>query len=96
MASINSCKERSMPKDQITMYGADWCGDCRRSERLLKELNVEYTKIDTDADVTAADKVIEINGGAKSIPVIVFSDGTHLTEPSDNDLKAKLQSLGII
>ena len=85
-----------MSKDQITMYGADWCGDCRRSERLLNELNVEYTKIDTDADVTAVDKVIEINGGAKSIPVIVFSDGTHLTEPSDNDLKAKLQALGII
>ena len=54
------------------------------------------TKIDTDADVTAVDKVIEINGGAKSIPVIVFSDGTHLTEPSDNDLKAKLVALGII
>jgi mycoredoxin len=96
MASTNSCKEQTMSKDQITMYGADWCGDCRRSERLLNELNVEYTKIDTDADVTAADKVIKINGGAKSIPVIVFSDGTHLTEPSDNDLKAKLQSLGII
>ena len=96
MASTNSCKEQTMSKDQITMYGADWCGDCRRSERLLNELNVEYTKIDTDADVTAVDKVIEINGGAKSIPVIVFSDGTHLTEPSDNDLKAKLQSLGII
>ena len=85
-----------MSKDQITMYGADWCGDCRRSKRLFEELNVEYTLIDTDSDLTAADKVIEINGGPKSIPVIVFSDGTHLTEPSDNDLKAKLQSLGII
>ena len=85
-----------MSKDQITMYGADWCGDCRRSKRLFEELNVEYTVIDTDSDLTAADKVIEINGGAKSIPVIVFCDGTHLTEPSDNDLKAKLVSLGII
>jgi glutaredoxin-like protein len=85
-----------MSKDQITMYGADWCGDCRRSSRLFEELNVEYTLIDTDSGLTAADKVIEINGGAKSIPVIVFSDGTHLTEPSDNDLKAKLVSLGII
>jgi len=28
--------------------------------------------------------------------VLVFSDGTHMTEPSDNDLKAKLTSLGII
>lgn len=78
------------------MYGADWCGDCRRSKRLFEELGVEYTLIDTDSDLTAADKVIEINGGTKSIPVIVFADGTHLTEPSDNDLKAKLQSLGII
>jgi len=85
-----------MSKDQITMYGADWCGDCRRSKRLFEELNVEYTLIDTDSDLTATDKVIEINGGAKSIPVIVFSDGTHLTEPSDNDLKAKLVALGII
>jgi glutaredoxin-like protein len=85
-----------MSKDQIVMYGADWCGDCRRSKRLLEELNVEYTLIDVDADLTAADKVIEINGGAKSIPVLVFQDGTHLTEPSDIDLKAKLQSLSII
>ena len=85
-----------MSKNQITMYGADWCGDCRRSKRLFEELNVEYTLIDVDADLSAADKVKENNGGAQSIPVIVFSDGTHLTEPSDNDLKAKLQALRII
>lgn len=80
----------------ITMYSADWCGDCRRSKRLLNELNVPYTIIDVDADESAAEKVIEINGGMKSIPVIVFDDGTHLTEPSDATLKAKLQSLGLV
>lgn len=80
----------------ITMYGADWCGDCRRSKRLLEELDVQVTHIDVESDETAAAKVQEINGGAKSIPVIVFSDGTHLTEPSDNELKAKLQALSII
>jgi glutaredoxin-like protein len=80
----------------ITMYGADWCGDCRRSKRLLEELDVQVNHIDVEADEAAAAKVQEINGGAKSIPVIVFSDGTHLTEPSDNDLKAKLTALGII
>ena len=85
-----------MSKDQITMYGADWCGDCRRSKRLLEELDVQVNHIDVEADASAAAKVIEINGGAQSIPVIVFSDGTHLTEPSDNDLKAKLQALNII
>ncbi|MEN9292737.1 MAG: hypothetical protein RJA01_664 [Actinomycetota bacterium] len=80
----------------ITMYSADWCGDCRRSKRLMDSLNVEYTIIDVEADPTASDKVIEINGGQRSIPVIVFPDGTHLTEPSDNDLKAKLEALKII
>lgn len=80
----------------ITMYSADWCGDCRRSKRLLDSLNVEYNLIDVEADVSASDKVIEINGGQRSIPVIVFPDGTHLTEPSDNELKAKLEALKII
>ena len=80
----------------ITMYGADWCGDCRRSKRLLEELDVQVNHVAVEADESAAAKVQEINGGAKSIPVIVFSDGTHLTEPSDIDLKAKLTSLGII
>lgn len=82
--------------NEITMYSADWCGDCRRSKRLMDELNVAYTIIDVEADPKAAEKVVEINGGAQSIPVIVFADGTHLTEPSDIDLKAKLTSLGII
>jgi len=80
----------------ITVYSADWCGDCRRSKRLLAKLNVEYKLIDVESDLTAADKVREINGGMQSIPVIVFDDGTHLTEPSDDALTAKLQELNII
>jgi glutaredoxin-like protein len=85
-----------MAKADITMYGAGWCVDCRRSKRLLEELDVQVTHIDVEADASAAAKVMEINGGAQSIPVLVFADGTHLTEPSDNDLKAKLQALNII
>ena len=78
------------------MYSADWCGDCRRSKRLLDSLDVKYSLIDVEADLAASDKVMEINGGMRSIPVIIFADGTHLTEPSDNMLKAKLKELAII
>lgn len=81
---------------KITMYSADWCGDCRRSKRLLDGLKVDYLLIDVEADPSAADKVIEINGGLRSIPVIVFEDGSHLTEPSDNDLKQKLVELALV
>jgi mycoredoxin len=80
----------------IIMYGAEWCGDCRRSKRFLNANNVEYTYIDVEADESASEKVIAINGGQRSIPVILFEDGTHMTEPSDNDLKAKLESLSIL
>lgn len=81
---------------KITMYSADWCGDCRRSKRLLDDLKVDYLLIDVEKDSAAADRVIEINGGMRSIPVIVFEDGTHLTEPSDKDLKQKLVELALI
>ena len=63
---------------------------------LLAELNVEYTLIDVEKDPSQIEKVKEINNGAQSIPVIVFSDGTHLTEPSDPDLRKKLEELQII
>lgn len=80
----------------ITFYGADWCGDCRRSKRLLDSLNVSYEYVDTETTAGAIEKVLEYNKGAQSIPVIVFSDGTHLTEPSDPDLRAKLEELSLI
>jgi mycoredoxin len=79
----------------ITFYGASWCGGCRRSKRLLDALRVTYTYVDVEADSSGAAKVVEINGGQQSIPVIVFPDGTHLTEPSDPALRAKLTALKI-
>lgn len=81
---------------KVTMYAADWCGDCRRSKRLLDQLQVKYDLIDVEADESAAAKVIEINGGFRAIPVIVFEDGTHLTEPSDRALRQKLLELSLI
>ena len=83
-------------QSKITMYGADWCGDCRRSRRFLDENQVSYEYIDVEADPKAADRVIEINGGMRSIPVILFPDGSHLTEPSDNALKEKLTALELL
>ena len=78
------------------MYGDEWCGDCRRSKKFLETNNVEYNYINVEEDLSAAEKVKEINNGMQSIPVILFEDGTHLTEPSDTDLRVKLQSLNIL
>ena len=80
----------------VTMYGADWCGDCRRSKRVFETLRVEYKYVDLVENIEAFETVKSYNKGAKNIPVIVFPDGSHLTEPEDDVLEAKLRSSGVI
>ena len=72
------------------MYGADWCGDCQRSKKYFADHGVEYTYVDLEQQPEQYSVVIERNVGKKSIPVIVFSDNTHLTEPTDEQLEKKL------
>ena len=76
----------------ITMYGAAWCSDCRRSKKLLDDMGVDYEYVDLVADPSAADRAKAISGRT-SIPVIAFSDGTHFVEPSDAKLREKVETL---
>jgi mycoredoxin len=79
----------------ITMYGADWCTDCRRSKKLLDDKNIDYTYVDVENTADGADAARAISGRT-SIPVIAFPDGTHQVEPSDADLTEKLTELGAL
>jgi glutaredoxin len=72
------------------MYGAAWCGDCRRSKALLDRLEVDYDYVDVEAVEDGAARAEAISG-RKNIPVIVFPDATHVVEPTDAELEAKLQ-----
>ncbi|WP_448811308.1 glutaredoxin family protein [Agromyces bauzanensis] len=74
---------------RITMYGAAWCGDCRRSKALLDRNGIDYDYIDLEKVVDGAERAKAISGRT-NIPVIVFPDGTHVTEPTDGELAAKL------
>jgi thioredoxin reductase (NADPH) len=76
--------------DQITVYGAPWCPDCRRSKTFLGEQRIPYTWVDIDADAAGLRFVEELQGGGRTIPTIVFPDGSHLLEPSNPELAEKL------
>ncbi|MBH0131622.1 glutaredoxin domain-containing protein [Salinibacterium sp. NK8237] len=80
---------------KTTMFGADWCRDCVRSEALLNSLNIDWEKVDVEKDPAAADRAHAISGRL-NIPVVHFTDGTFQVEPSDKELKAKLEELGAI
>jgi mycoredoxin len=73
----------------IVIYGADWCGDCRRSKGLLDRLGVEYRWIDVEHDSAKAEEARRI-GGSRRIPVIILPDGSILVEPTDAELEQKL------
>ena len=79
-----------MSQPDITVYGAYWCPDCRRSKQFLGEHQIAYNWIDIEQEPEAEQFVIETNGGKRIIPTIVFGDGTHLTEPSNAELAEKL------
>ena len=34
----------------ITMYGADWCGDCVRAKKFFADNHVDYLWIDLEKD----------------------------------------------
>lgn len=76
------------------MYGADWCGDCRRATSWFAERGVPYTYVDLVEAPEAYEVVRERNRGEQRIPVIVFDDDTHLTEPTDDELAARVATPG--
>lgn len=79
-----------MTNPPITLYGAHWCPDCRRSKQFLGEHQIPYNWVDIEQDSEAEQFVITTNGGKRIIPTLVFEDGSHLTEPSNAELAVKL------
>ncbi len=76
--------------DQIILYGTDWCGDCHRARRFFDDYGIDYTDIDIESDPQAAAKVVAINKGNRSVPTIIFTDGSVLVEPSNQQLMDKM------
>lgn len=74
----------------MIVYSTNWCGDCRRSKRFLDRHGIQYELIDIDGNREAASEVVRLNGGRRTIPTIVFDDGSVLAEPSDRQLAEKL------
>jgi len=79
-----------MQEANITVYGAPWCPDCRRSKQFLGEQRIPYLWVDIDEDEEGRNRVQALNDGKQIIPTIVFQDGSILVEPSNADLAAKL------
>ncbi len=75
------------------MYTTNWCGYCARLKSQLDRQGVAYDEVDIERHPEAADVVAAANGGNRTVPTLVYSDGTSATNPSARQVAEKVASL---
>ena len=77
----------------VTMFTTTWCGYCVRLKKLMQREGIEFAEVDIEQDDSAAEQVMQANGGNRTVPTLLFTDGTALTNPSIDQVKAQLGRL---
>jgi mycoredoxin len=75
---------------EIIIYGTSWCGATKRAVDLLERNSITFKYIDIDKDKDARKFVEETNHGYRSVPTIIFPDGSILVEPTNSQLAQKV------
>src|SRR5579862_4801646 len=74
----------------LTVFGAPWCPHCKRVKKFLSAHRIPYENIDVDDHPEAIERIKELQGGGQIIPTVVYSDGTHEVNPSDEALARRI------
>ena len=77
----------------VTMYTTTWCGYCFRLKKLMQREGIPFAEVDIEADESAARIVMSANGGNRTVPTLVFTDGSSLPNPSHAQVQGKLSDL---
>ena len=76
------------------MYSTSWCGYCKRLKRQLADLGITFEEINIEEVTEAAQIVQSLNNGNQTVPTLVFSDKSSMTNPSAKEVAQKLADLG--
>jgi mycoredoxin len=74
----------------LTVYSTTWCGYCVRLQKMLDREGIPYAEVNIEQDEAAAELVQNVNGGNRTVPTVIFADGTALTNPSIDQVKQAL------
>jgi thioredoxin reductase (NADPH) len=74
----------------LEVYGAPWCPHCRRTKQFLEGQRVAFEYHDIDQDPSAIETIERLQDGGRTIPTVMFDDGTHAVAPADNELAERL------
>ena len=74
----------------ITVFSAPWCPHCKRVKKFFAAHRVPYEQVDVDAQPEAIAQLQALQGGGQIIPTVVYGDGSHDVNPSDEDLAGRI------
>jgi thioredoxin reductase (NADPH) len=74
----------------LTVYGAPWCPHCKRVKRFFAAHRVPYENVDIDEHPEAIERLKELQRGGQIIPTVVYADGTHEVNPTDEALAQRI------
>ncbi|MDQ1515349.1 MAG: thioredoxin reductase [Actinomycetota bacterium] len=78
------------PDHPLTVYGAPWCPHCKRVKRFLASHRIPYQNVDIDQRPEAIETIKELQDGGQIIPTVVYADGSHEVNPSDEALARRI------
>lgn len=74
----------------VTMFTTTWCGYCRRLKSQMEREGLTWNEVDIEREPGGADFVRSVNGGNQTVPTLLFADGTSATNPSVEEVRARL------
>ena len=74
---------------QIVMYTTEYCSDCLRAKKFFEVNNIPHLRVGLEGNMEATEFVMKVNHGYRSVPTIVFPDGSILVEPDWEELRTK-------
>ena len=77
----------------FVMYSTTWCGYCKRLKSQLADLGISFEEINIEEVAGTAQIVEKVNGGNQTVPTLVFSDGSVMTNPSAKQVQEKLTQI---
>jgi mycoredoxin len=80
---------------KVIVYGADWCGDTKRTLRQLDNLGVAHEYVDVEQDRQASEWVKEQNGGKERKPTLKVGERV-LSVPDEQQLEETLYAEHLI
>ncbi|OFT60187.1 glutaredoxin domain-containing protein [Corynebacterium sp. HMSC05E07] len=83
--------------EHVTIFFADWCPFCAKLIKNLNRTETPYELVDVEADSpNTADInawIESVNDGNRIVPTVLYSDGTHATNPPASEVRAKYAEL---